>query len=248
MKSKNNSLFFISILIISFLKIHCKKEKGTHNNFTNNNKIQLNFTSYYINSTIRTLNDKNFDTIIQYNNSVDYLILFTIKRCNICNKIITITENVEKYYSLNKNTSLAFAKVDCYSSGWTALRFDIFRMPIYIYIRKGEEYSYFIPNNNTKEEELINYIESSDKEFKIYPPKVGFFGVLTKILHLLSESIQKKIPFWKEAYSWVVLLIIFCFFLYFEYSLYKSCCDSHKDKNEIKKKHNKENNKKIKKE
>ena len=98
---------------------------------------------------------------------------------------------------------------------------------------------------------MINYIESLDKEFKVYPPKIGYFGVFIKFLHLLSESIQKKIPFWKEAYTWIILLIIFCFFLYFEYSLYKSCCDSHKDKTEIKKKYNKENkqnNKKIKKE
>ena len=64
MKSKNNSIFFISILTISFLKILCTKNKETHNNITKNNRIQVNFTSYFINSTLRTLTDKNFDTII----------------------------------------------------------------------------------------------------------------------------------------------------------------------------------------
>ena len=243
MKSKINSIFYIFLLIISFLKISCN-EKNKVNNVKNNYTIHKNYTSYFINSTIKTLNDKNFDTTIKHNNSINYLILFTFKRCPICNKIIKITENVEKYYTSKNNIPIAFAKVDCYLSGWTALRFDIFKIPIFIYIKNGEEYSYFMPNNDTTEEVLINYIESTDKEYKIYPEKIGYFGVFTKFLHLISENIKKKIPFWNESFTWIILFVIFIYFLYFEYSLYKSCCDSHKRNNEIKKKFNKENSKK----
>ena len=78
-------------------------------------------------------------------------------------------------------------------------------MPIYIYISKGK-FATFIPNN-IAEEELISYIEGKDKTYKSYPSKIGYFGVLLKIFHHINEKIQKKISFWNETYSWVVLFI-----------------------------------------
>ena len=83
------------IFILIFLKVVNTQENLTQKNTT----IYLNYTSYFINSTIRTLSDKNFDTIISLNNnSYDFLILFTLRRCPNCNNVIKITENVEKYY------------------------------------------------------------------------------------------------------------------------------------------------------
>ena len=232
MDSKISSFYIFLILTITILKIACINE----NNSINKN-IQTNYTSYFINSTIKTLNNNNFDSIINPNNSINYLILFTVRRCPICNKIIRITENVETYYK--NNTNLKFAKVDCYISGWTAMRFNIFKFPLYIYISKGK-YSTFIPDNIT-EEELINFIESKNKIYKDYPPKIGYFGVFMKIFHLLTEKIQKIIPFWNEIFSWIVLLILFGSFLYFEYSVYKACWDSYKNSNPTKKEEKKEN-------
>ena len=234
MDSKNSSFFIFLILTITILQTACFNE----NNIINTN-IQTNYTSYFINSTIKTLNNNNFDSIINSNDSINYLILFTVRRCPICNKIIRITENVEKYYINNNN--LKFAKVDCYISGWTAMRFNIFKFPLYIYISKGK-YSSFIPDNIT-EEELINYIESKNKIFKEYPPKIGYVGVFMKIFHLLTERIQQIIPFWNEIFSWIVLLILFGSFLYFEYSVYKACWDSNKNNNSSKKEEQKENKK-----
>ena len=70
-----------------------------------------------------------------------------------------------------------------------------------------------------------------------------------KIFHLLTERIQQIIPFWNEIFSWIVLLILFGSFLYFEYSVYKACWDSNKNNNSSKKEEQKENKKnKIKKE
>ena len=232
MNSKINSFFLFLFLTITILKISCIEQ----NNNINNN-FQENYTSYFINSTIKSLNNKNFDTIINSNNSINYLVLFTVKRCPICNKIIRITENVENYYKDNPN--LKFAKVDCFEDARTAMRFDIFKFPLYIYISKGK-YSFFLPNNIT-EEELINYIESNNKIYKDYPPQIGYFGVFIKIIHLLTQRIQKIIPYWNELFSWIVLLILFGFFLYFEYSVYKGCYDSHKNNNSTKNEEYKDN-------
>jgi hypothetical protein len=228
------SIYNLLYLIIIFSKSYCE----TNNTLRKNYIIKENYTSYFVNSTIRTLSERNFDIVINHNKSIDYLILFTFRRCPHCNKVITITENVEKNYS-SKNKLLKFAKVDCYSNGWTAMRFDIFNVPIFIYIKNGL-FASFKPRNYT-EEELISFIESNDKEFKDYPPKIGYFGVFMKIFHLLTERIQKIIPFWNEIFSWIVLLILFGSFLYFEYSVYKACWDSNKNANPTKKEEKKEN-------
>lgn len=57
-----------------------------------NVSVYLNYTSYFINSTIESLSDENFDIIItyqDYNNKLfDYLILFSFKRCQNCNQIM----------------------------------------------------------------------------------------------------------------------------------------------------------------
>jgi hypothetical protein len=235
-------------LIFTNFKIFCLHNKEKKENTTKKNiYIQPNYTSYFINSTIKTLNNKNFDSFINNDNYSNYLILFTFRRCPICNKLIRITENTEKYYSLKNNTNFKFAKVDCYENWWTAMRFDIFKLPIYIYISKGK-FASFIPYNIT-EEKLIAYIEGKDKIYKSYPSKIGYFGVLLKIFHHINEKIQTKISFWNEAYGCVVLFILFGSFLYFEYSLYRGCCDNHKNNNEEKNHIHKENNKKkIKKE
>ena len=223
------------IVLITFLNVSCSKDI-----ITNNSYIKSNYTSYFVNSTIKTLNNKNFDVVINSNESNNYLILFTFRRCKSCNKIIRITENVEKNY---KSTNLKFAKVDCYSSGWTAMRFDIFKIPQYIYISHGY-YSSFIPNNIT-EEDLINYIESDDKEYKEYPLKIGYFGIFMKIFHLITKNVQKKLPFWNELCSWLVLLILFGCFIFFEYSICQACINSNNTNIIDGKKDN--NNKEIKK-
>ena len=211
------SIYNLLYLIIIFSKSLCE----TNNTLRKNYYIKENYTSYFVNSTIRTLSERNFDIVINHNKSIDYLVLFTFRRCPHCNKVITITENVEKYYS-SKNRLLKFAKVDCYSNGWTAMRFDIFRVPIFIYVTDGL-FSSFKPNNYT-EEELIGFIESNDKEFQDYPPKIGYFGVFMKIFHFVNGRIKNNIPFWNEIFGWIVIFILLGSFLYFEYSIYKVAC------------------------
>ena len=211
------TIYLLLYIIILFSKSLCETDITLRKNYT----INANYISYFVNSTIRTLNGKNFDTVINYNKSINYLILFTFRRCPHCNKVITIMENAEKYYS-SKNKLLKFAKVDCYSNGWTAMRFDIFKVPIFIYVTNGL-FSSFTPSNYT-EEEIISFIESNDKEFKDYPPEIGYFGVFMKIFHFVNGRIKANIPFWNEIFGWIVIIILLGSFLYFEYSIYKAAC------------------------
>ena len=212
------------IFILIFLKVVYTQENLTKKNTT----IYLNYTSYFINSTIRTLSDKNFDTIISLNNnSYDFLILFTLRRCPNCNNVIKITENVEKYYK-EKNAKIKFYKVDCYLNQWTAMRFNAFKIPIYIYIKQGF-YSSFNPSNNYTEKDLINFIEDENKEFIEYPGKIGYIDVIKKIVHNITLKIQKKIIFWNDLFTLIVILGTFFGFLYFEIKIYKAGCCGNKN-------------------
>ena len=214
------------IFILIFLKVVNTQENLTQKNTT----IYLNYTSYFINSTIRTLSDKNFDTIISLNNnSYDFLILFTLRRCPNCNNVIKITENVEKYYK-EKNAKIKFYKVDCYLNQWTAMRFNAFKIPIYIYIKQGF-YASFNPSNNYTEKDLINFIEDENKEFIEYPGRIGYIDVCKKIVHNITLKIQKKIIFWNDLFTLIVILGTFFGFLYFEIKIYKAGCCGNKNNN-----------------
>jgi hypothetical protein len=226
MSAKSFSLKIILLFLI-YLKIECHEENLTKKNTT----IYLNYTSYFINSTIRTISDKNFDTIISSvnSNNFDYLFLFTLKRCPNCNNVIKITENVEKYYK-EKNLKIKFYKLDYYLNQWTAMRFNAFKIPIYIYIKQGF-YSSFNMENLT-EDDLINFIEDENKEFIEIPGKINYFDVCRKIVHNITIKVQKKIWFWNDFFTVIFILSVFFGFLYFEFVIYRAGCCGHKNRND----------------
>lgn len=217
----SNIYFLIPILII----INCETTEKNPNTYTRN---ITNYTSYFINSTIPTLNEKTFDKEIQ-NKQNDYLILFTVKKCLHCNDIIKITEEVQKLYS-KKNETIKFYKLDCFMSGWVSLRFELTKVPMFFYITNGV-YAGYKAENYTKDG-LIEFIEDKHKDYKSLPDKLGYIELGMKIFHILSKAIKRKISFWNEGFSLVVLIAIIIFFLYFEYNLYKDCCRSINNKNQ----------------
>ena len=241
-------LFFIFTSI--FFLISCF-DKNNSNPKNQNTNINVNYTSYFINSTIISLNYKNFDRYI-YDSFKSYLILFTFKRCPVCNNLIRVLENVENYYISKNIKNLKFAKVDCYASSWITMRFDLFTLPAFAYISNGK-YSSFVPNSSITEKELINYIENKEKDYKIIPEEVGYFGVFMKIFSKTTDKIRKTIPFWNEVCSWIAIFALLGCFIYFEYTLYKkACCQNNNDgkdeaTNENYKEHKKEKRKKFKK-
>ena len=225
--SLNFSILKIFIIYLSIIKSICFQENITKKN----SSISLNYTSYFINSTIRTLSDKNFDAIISLNNnkSYDYVILFTLRRCPNCNHVMKITENVENYFK-EKTPKIKFYKVDCFLSQWTAMRFNAFKIPVYIHIKQGF-YASFNPSEDYTEDDLINFIEDENKEFIEYPGRIGYIDVIRKIVHNITLKIQKKIIFWNDLFTLIVILGTFFGFLYFEIKIYKAGCCGNKNNN-----------------
>ena len=244
MKSKIKILtLFTFFLLFGYILTNSNKEEVPENN---------NYTSFFINSTIETVNDTNFEKIVNKGLNNDFIILFTIKRCDICNDLIMTLEKIQKNYSIKKSKNLLFLKVDCLMSGWTAIRFSLERIPNIIYVTNGL-YSVYL-NDNFTIGDIEDFIESDDKEFKSYPKIMGYFDLFMKIFHVVSDLIKENYPFWNESLSWLVVFLFIIFLCIVQYYILKYCCvkESEKNKNKECNTHShyehKEKDKKIKKE
>lgn len=232
---------FLILTVSIILSVNNEKLKPNTKNISNpknTTRNRTNYTSYFINSTIPTLDDKNFDKTIQNHNN-DYLILFTVKRCQQCNNIIKITEEIQKKYL---NQTLKFYKVDCFVSGWTALRFDLSKVPMFIYIT-NEIFAGYKDENYTKQK-IIDFIENKHKEYQVLPGKLGYLGLGVKLFHIISGAIKTKISFWNEGFSLIAVILAVVLFFYFEYNLYKNCCKNNME-NERRIKEREKNKKKC---
>ena len=118
-------IYLLLLQFISFANIYCIEPPAKIE------KSKEKYISYFLNSTIETLNDDNFDKVVHGGMTNDFLILFTVKKCQICNQIIKILENAAEIYS-NQITNLTFNKVDVIESGWTSLRFNLENMQYFL--------------------------------------------------------------------------------------------------------------------
>jgi hypothetical protein len=193
------------------------------------------YISFFLNSTVETLDDENFDKKVQKGIFHNYIILFTVKKCDICNKIITTLENVQKKYLNDNETNLKFGKIDILMSGWTSMRFELERLPNIIYI-SNRTYAIY-PYDNLTEENIIEFIENKNKIFKKFPRKMGYFDVFMKIFHIISGLLHEKFPFWNEGYSWVLVIAFVLFFCFVEYLIIKFCCRRTKKENKDQNQH-----------
>ena len=181
------------------------------------------------------MDDNNFDKEVIKGILHNYIILFTVKKCEICNKIITSLENVQKKYINNSESNLKFAKVDILMSGWTSMRFELERLPNIIYITNR---SYAIcPYYNLTENNIISFIEDKNKTFKKFPKKMGYFDVFMKIFHIISSLLNEKFPFWNENYSWALVVLFILLFCFIEYLIFKFCCRRTKRENKYQQLH-----------
>ena len=183
------------------------------------------FISYFLNSTIETLNDDSFDLVIKGGMTNDYLILFTVKKCEICNQLIKLLEDIEEIYS-NENTNLTFKKLDVIESGWTSLRFNLERLPNLIYVSRGKYAIY--PKENFTDLKVKNFIEEKNKNWIRFPKKVGYLYLIMKTFRLLSYMISQKYSFWDENYYWVLIIGFILVFVFVEYLIIKFCCRRNK--------------------
>ena len=230
---KQNIFIFINCLILFILNIKIIKSNNTTS--LNDTKEKKKYISYFLNSTIKTLDDENFDKEVLKGILHNYIILFTIKKCEICNDIITKLENVQKKYINDTNADLKFAKVDILISGWTSMRFELNRLPNIIYV-SNRSYAIY-PNISWTEENIISFIEDKNKNFLKFPKKVGYFDVFLKIFQVISVLLHEKFPFWNENYSWILVVIFILFFCFVEYLIIKYCCRRTKKENNYQNKH-----------
>lgn len=218
------SLFLITILTI-ISSSNCQSK-----NLTKKEVNPKNYTSFFVNSTIKTADDNNFDKLVARGRLGDVLILFTIKRCPSCNNIIKSVENVENYYKKNSDTDLKFLKVDCFMSGWTAMRFNLERLPNILFITNGS-YSVYPKEENITEEGIFEFIKKKEKVFFPFPRRMGYLDLFMKLFHIISDLLKEKFSFWNEGYSWGIVCVIIVLFCIIEYLIFKLCCQrKHKDK------------------
>ena len=218
---KLNLIFIINIILFKNI-----------NNFTNffslkkkeKNKIKKNnnYTSFFLNSSIQNINDSYFDKIIN-NNNYSFVILFTVKRCKICNKIITLIENIQNYYLL-KNNKIKFFKIDCFYNEWTSMRFNIDLIPKIIYI---ENNTYSLMKEELNFDNILTFIETKNKTKKLIPYPLNYFSLFNKFMNaffeiLNNKLISKGIP-WNKYFSIIILLIIILILGFFEWYIFKCC-------------------------
>lgn len=215
-------LIFISIisLSLSFSLTPPKKKKLSPSDVA----PRSNYTSYFLNSTIKTANDSNFDQLVARGRFHDSLILFTVRKCPVCNNIITSLENVENFFLKNNSTqiNLKFLKVDVFMSGWTAMRFQLDRLPNLIYVTNNSYTLY--PFDNITEQGIFDFIQMDKKNFLPFPKRIGYFDLFMKLFHVLSDLIKEKLDFWNEGLSWLVVVAIIILFCLIEYFIFKICC------------------------
>lgn len=225
------------IQITIFISLNIKSIKNIEpKNSTNITEEKKKYISFFLNSTIETLDDENFDITVKKGIFHSYIVLFTVKKCDICNNIITTLENVQKKYLNDNETNLKFGKVDILRSGWTSMRFELERLPNIIYI-SNRTYAIY-PYINLTENNIIQFIEDKNKEFKKFPRKMGYLDVFMKIFHIISGLLHEKFSFWNEGYSWILVVLFILFFCFVEYLIIKFCCRRSKKEKENKNKYN----------
>ena len=206
---------FIVLILIAISKFICKEED--YNIF------------YFDKSNIETINDSNFDQVMNAGIINDYIILFTIKICEGCDQVLKALERAAEYY-FKRNSNITFYKIDLEESINVDLRFHFDKVPIIIYVSKGKYAKYHYKYISTY---LIkNFIEDKNKIMIDLPKELGFFGYVMKIFELFADCIILKYPYLKKYYFyyWIIVYGFFiCVIILSTYVFIQYCCISSND-------------------
>ena len=208
--------YIINLLVIS--KFFCR-EKEEYN------------ISYFDKSSIETINDYNFDEIINKGITNDYIILFTIKICEGCDQVLKVLEKAKEFYS-KKDSNITFYKINLSESVEIDLRFNFDEIPIIIYVSKDKYAKY--PFKYVSIDHIKNFIEDKNKAMIDLPKELGFFDYFIKTFELIVDCIMLKCPILKKNYyhywvliigfiAWIIILSIYVFIKFF-------CINSNKRK------------------
>lgn len=229
---------YICFLLASAFQLY--SSKSINDTIDSNNTNHTSNISLFDTSKILTLNNSNFDRHIRKGRLYPSLVLFTIRKCSLCNHIVQTFENVSDILSV-KQKELKLFKVDCFASSWTAMRFRIDHLPIIAYVYNGSV-SYYEGNMTTSE--IVSFALSSNKTFDVFPEPMNYFRILQKVNQGVDELISpfmKKhgIP-WTSLLSSIVFGSIVLLIAYLDWKFVSYCCRF--KKNEKKQKHVHSNN------
>ena len=216
--------FILNLIVIS--KYICREKE--ENNF-----------SYFDKSSIETINDYNFDEIINTGITNEYIILFTIKICEGCDQVLKILEKAAEFY-LKKESNITFYKIDLSESIEVDLRFNFDEIPVIIYISKGQYAKY--PFKYVSIDHIKNFIEDKIKVMIDLPTELGFFDYFVKTFELLVNIIMLKCSSLKKDCVLVLIVIYISFFIIFsiftfiKYCFLKSTRNKKSKHSQIKKK------------
>ena len=206
---------FIVLILIAISKFICKEED--YNIF------------YFDKSSIETINDSNFDQVMNAGIINDYIILFTIKICEGCDEVLKALERAAEYY-FKRNSNITFYKIDLEESINVDLRFHFDKVPIIIYVSKGQYAKYHFKYIATY---LIkNFIEDKNKIMIDLPKELGFFGYVMKIFELVADCIILKYPYLKKYYFYYRIIVygfFVCIIILSTYVFIQYCCISSND-------------------
>lgn len=215
------SLYLFLILILQIIIIN--SNNTTSENSTkalNKTKLQekkkIDYEGIFNNSTLKSLTDKTFEPTLLNNQDHDYVIFFTVKRCQSCLKVMNLLEKIQEQYANKTSTSnkkIEFVKIDCFQSKWTCTRFYFNRIPNIIYVSNWR-FSTFSAKEHFTNETIQKFIDSTDKIYKLIPQEVGYISIVLKIMKSIDESLGKSIPYWNYGLKYLVyggLIVLFFF-------------------------------------
>ena len=218
-------MFSFAAIFIVIIKLSFTEKVS--NSSLSSNKTVSNYTSLFLTSNITTLNDNNFDRIIKNGKVNPYILLFTVKKCTQCNHIIEVMENVTKHLN-DTNSSIRSAKIDCFASSWTAMRFSIDIIPQVAYISNG---TIRYMNNSITSENIFSFIEGHNTTKPIpIPVPMNYIGVGKKIFNslnrMLTDYMNEKGISWNAGLTAGSFIGGFALLALIEWKLVSCCCKS----------------------
>ena len=198
--------FILNLIVIS--KYICREKEE-------------NNISYFDKSSIETINDYNFDEVINTGIKNEYIILFTIKICEGCDQVLKILEKAAEFY-LKKESNITFYKIDLSESIEVDLRFNFDEIPVIIYISKGQYARY--PFKYVSIGHIKNFIEDKIKVMIDLPTELGFFDYFVKTFELIINIIMLKCSSLKKDCFLVLIVIYISFFIIFSIFTFIKFC------------------------
>ena len=228
-------------------------EKNQINNTLFKPSLKSNNSHYISSERIYTLNDINFDIILQNGNYYKWLVILYSDTCVHCEHA---REEIRKIFPQYKNsTTIRFAELEIYLNHMTDVRFDYVEGVPYIFLLQNN--SIYEMDLYPNEKNLIKFIETDFKnvssELKPFPARVGLikvgFFMIKNAFKGVIEGINELLYIFGYNFQitpllfilLIILIILFLFLL--DYFCCSRFCPDEKIKRELIKRLNEANEK-----